>query len=51
MPIYEYQCPTCGLKEEILQPMDAPTTLECERCLTPMPRIQSRTTFKMEPDK
>lgn len=32
MPIYEYQCPSCGNKFELRQGFDAESTLECGAC-------------------
>ena len=32
MPIYEYQCPSCGNKFELRQGFDAETTSECGVC-------------------
>ena len=32
MPIYEYQCPSCGNKFELRQGFDAQSTYECDTC-------------------
>ena len=32
MPIYEYQCQTCGKRSELLQRMDDPPMAACPEC-------------------
>lgn len=32
MPIYEYQCGTCGAKHELLQKVSDPPATECPSC-------------------
>jgi putative FmdB family regulatory protein len=32
MPLYEYRCETCGVKEEKLEGFSAPTEQPCEHC-------------------
>jgi len=34
MPIYDYKCPACGRKEEVLQKHDAPAP-KCPSCKEP----------------
>jgi len=32
MPVYEYRCDNCGHSFDLIQPMDAEKTAECEEC-------------------
>ncbi len=32
MPVYEYRCGGCGHSFDLIQPMDAERTAECEKC-------------------
>ena len=32
MPLYEYCCPNCGLREDRIEPFGAPTEHPCPRC-------------------
>jgi len=42
MPVYEYRCPDCGLKFELLRPMSAATEpVPCKRCNNMARRVMS----------
>ena len=47
MPLYEYRCEACGVKEERLQSFSAPTAHDCPECglAEAMQREISRTAF------
>lgn len=44
MPIYEYQCPTCGVFE-VVQKITEPTLRRCPTCKSGVERLVSRTSF------
>ncbi len=46
MPIYEYKCPECGHRFDLLQPMDAEKKADCEKCGREAKRIFSRVAVK-----
>lgn len=35
MPLYEYRCEACGVREERLEPLAAPEAHACEACGRP----------------
>jgi putative FmdB family regulatory protein len=41
MPIYEYQCQTCGKRSELLQRMDDPPMAACPHCGGPVKKLIS----------
>lgn len=41
MPVYEYRCESCGHHFDLIQPMDAEKTAECEKCGSGARRIFS----------
>lgn len=41
MPVYEYKCPACGHRFDLLQPMDAERVAECEECGAEAKRVFS----------
>ena len=48
MPNYEYQCPNCQLKVEILKPLsESETTEDCPVCSTDMNKIITAAAFKI----
>jgi putative FmdB family regulatory protein len=49
MPIYEYRCEVCGVKEEKIQPLSAAVEHDCSACNAPtaMKRQISRTAFTL----
>lgn len=32
MPIYDFQCTSCGLKDELMRKISEPTTINCPQC-------------------
>ena len=32
MPIYDFQCTSCGLKDELMRKISEPTTINCPEC-------------------
>ena len=47
MPIYEYECPTCG-KFEAMQKITAEPLTVCETCGKPVHRLISVTSFALK---
>lgn len=47
MPIYEYQCPQCGLFE-VMQKMSEAPLQECPTCHGPVQKQVSRTSFQLK---
>lgn len=41
MPVYEYKCPECGYRFDVLQPMDAEKVADCEKCGAAAKRVFS----------
>jgi putative FmdB family regulatory protein len=41
MPIYEYLCPKCNLRQEYIWFSDVPARVRCDMCATPMDRLLS----------
>ena len=50
MPIYEYQCPVCKKKQEVLQRMSDAKAPVCEPCSKQMTRLISSTSFSLKGD-
>jgi putative FmdB family regulatory protein len=48
MPIYEYGCPNCGHKIEIMQKISDPPVSECKRCHASMKKLISQSTFHLK---
>ena len=48
MPIYEYQCETCGRQFEIMQRMTEPLLSVCEKCGGHVRRLISQTSFVLK---
>ncbi|WP_287153845.1 zinc ribbon domain-containing protein [Candidatus Solincola tengchongensis] len=41
LPVYEYRCDSCGHSFDLIQPMDAERTADCEKCGSPARRVFS----------
>ncbi len=41
MPVYEYRCTVCGASFDLIQPVDAEKTADCEACGATAKRIFS----------
>lgn len=50
MPIYEYQCPLCKKRQELLQHMDKAEAPVCQPCAKQMTRLVSSTSFSLKGD-
>lgn len=50
MPIYEYECASCGVKSDVLQKLNDPAPEKCERCGAErsLSRVVSRTSFVLK---
>ncbi len=49
MPIYEYECPSCGrIFEEWVKVSEAHSEEACRSCGTPSPRVMSQTSFVLK---
>ncbi len=48
MPVYEYRCDSCGHSFDLIQPMDAEKTADCEKCGSPARRVREVTAQEME---
>jgi putative FmdB family regulatory protein len=49
LPVYEYKCPECGHRFDVLQPMDAERVADCEKCGAAARRVfSSRIAVKYE---
>ena len=49
MPIYEYQCESCGNRSEFMQKVSDPPASECPQCHTSqLKRILSPTGFQLK---
>lgn len=48
MPLYDYACPNCKEKFELLQPVTAPTTATCPKCYTIAHRQVSSCSFTID---
>jgi putative FmdB family regulatory protein len=47
MPVYEYQCNTCGARFEVLTRMDAPSPV-CPKCGAEVRRLVSAAAFHLK---
>ena len=45
MPLYEYECQSCGRRTEVLQRMDDAPILVCPDCGGPLKKLISRSGF------
>lgn len=50
MPIYEYQCEKCNIKEEIMASINDAECNEliCDNCLEPMKKLVSLSSFRLK---
>lgn len=48
MPIYEYQCQSCGERHEVLQRMSDPPLETCEDCGGPVRKLISAPAFQFK---
>jgi len=48
MPIYEYQCESCGRQFEVMQRMTEPLMAACETCGGRVRRLISQTSFVLK---
>jgi putative FmdB family regulatory protein len=49
MPIYEYECKSCGTVQELMQKTTDPTPEACDKCQRgPMVKLISRTAFVLK---
>ena len=48
MPIYEYECTTCGHKTEALQKFSDPPLAQCELCHGKLKKFISHSTFHLK---
>ena len=49
MPIYEYECPSCGHRMEAIQPLGAPALTACPACAkTDLRRLVSASGFRLK---
>ena len=48
MPIYEYQCESCGRQFEVMQRMTEPLLTVCEQCGGHVRRLISQTSFVLK---
>lgn len=49
MPIYEYQCASCGSRIEIIQTMSEPPRTDCPHCNTPaLRKLVSAAGFRLK---
>ena len=47
MPLYEFECDSCGQRVEVLQKYEDPAPV-CEQCAYEMKKLVSRTSFTLE---
>ncbi len=48
MPLYEYQCKSCGIRTEVIQRVGAPPLGPCEECGGEMVRLLSAPAFQFK---
>jgi putative FmdB family regulatory protein len=48
MPIYEYQCESCGRRFEVMQRMTEPLLSTCDKCDGHVRRLISHTSFVLK---
>ena len=48
MPLYEYQCESCGKVHEIIQKFSDEPLSECPECKGPMSKLISRSSFALK---
>ena len=47
MPLYEYECKSCGRVLEIIQKFSDPALTECPQCKGPITKLMSLTSFQL----
>lgn len=47
-PIYDYECPKCNNKQEIVHQIDEDPSVICEKCSSKMSRIITGTSFRLK---
>lgn len=47
MPVYEYQCESCGDVVEAMQKISDPPLKKCEKCGGNLKKIISKTSFRL----
>lgn len=50
MPLYEYQCETCGLRFEVRQKFSDEPVHECRECGAPVKKLISQSGFALKGD-
>lgn len=48
MPLYEYECKSCGIRSEVIQRVGAPPLGPCEECGGEMVRLLSAPAFQFK---
>ena len=48
MPIYEYECESCGQVSEFRQKFSDPPITECEQCKGPLQKLISQSSFHLK---
>lgn len=48
MPLYEYQCDTCGHRFEAIQKFSDPPLEQCAKCGAPIRKLQSAPAFQFK---
>ncbi len=48
MPIYEYECTTCGKHHEIIQKMSDKPLVKCPQCSGKLQKLISQSTFHLK---
>jgi putative FmdB family regulatory protein len=48
MPLYEYECESCGQRTEALQRVDAPPLAECPHCAGRLRKLPSAPAFHLK---
>ena len=48
MPIYEYQCEKCGIKEEVMHKISETPEILCPECSAPMHKLISPSAFHLK---
>ena len=48
MPLYEYECQSCGRREELIQRVGAPPVGPCDECGGEMKRLLSAPAFQFK---
>ncbi len=48
MPVYEYQCSSCGRIEEAFQKISEPPLVTCAHCSGPLKKLISHSSFHLK---